>query len=74
MNSTAMNGDHSITSREVRRRTSVTEKEMMPSANQKKTRSCDVGTPTLTIIVIDAATHSVGAPIRAALRKLTGEH
>ena len=47
MNSTATNGDHSITSRDVRRRTSVTEKEIIPSANQKKTRSCEVGTPTL---------------------------
>ena len=68
-----MNGDHSITSRAVLWRTSLTEKAMIPSANQKKTRSCEVGTPTLNTIAIDASAHSAGAPIRAAVRKLTAK-
>ena len=68
-----MNGDHSMMRRDVRRRTSVTEKAMIPRANQKKTRSWEVGTPTLITIAIDATAHNTGAPIRAALLKLTRE-
>ena len=67
-----MNGDQSITRRDARRRRSVTENETMPTANQKKTRSCDVGTPTVKTIAADARAHATGAPIRSALSQSTG--
>ena len=49
-----MNGAHSITSRGRRRLRSVTQNAAMPIANQRKTRSRDVGTPTLNTIAADA--------------------
>ena len=60
MKSTPMNGAHSITRRGTLRRRSVTEKAAIPTANQRNTRSCDVGTPTANTITAEAMTYATG--------------
>src|SRR5436305_940879 len=66
-----MNGAHSTTRRGTRSRRSVTEKAAIPSANQRKTRSCEVGRPTVKIIAPDAMRYAAGAQNRSPLRGLT---
>src|SRR5690242_3288086 len=55
-----MNGSHSTTSRDTRRRRSATENAAIPTANHANTRSCDVGTPTVNTMTTDAAIHVTG--------------
>src|SRR5262249_29104019 len=63
---------HSTTSRGTRWRRSVTEKAAMPIANHRKTRSWDVGTPTVKTIAADRKRYATGTQNRSPFRGLTG--
>ncbi len=75
MNSTPMNGDHYDRDRramlvgEGRLTANAASGEREPHEHEV----CEVGSPTLAIIAIDASTQSVGAPMRTALRRSTRE-
>ena len=74
MNSTNISGAQSVTSRRTLRRNVLTDTATMPAANHAKTRSCEVGTPTVTTIAAEATIHAIGAAMRAVLRRFTGAH
>src|SRR6516165_3332771 len=59
-----MNGAHSRRNRAQRRRSWVAEKASIPLASQTKTRSCEVGTPTLAAITAERRSHSPGTSHR----------